>query len=196
MKALFALAVICLVFGANSYITPQISATNVASSLSQALNTIKNQLTESQASSAIITGYLNALEITASDSLACYTPVSSISFVSYIRGTALVASSNNREKIASATATYIGSIGALIADGLNKAQACVAKTNDFAAVKAALNADPSSAAFATAYAQAVADNTDLYQSYQTIIYNNLNSANYEIVGKVLAKWQALVAQTL
>lgn len=196
MKALFALAVICLVFGANSYITPQISAQNLATQISSAINTITASLTESQATNSILTGYLNVWDITPSDSLACYTAVSSASFVSYIRGAALVAASNNRDKVASATATYFNSIGALIADTLAKAQACVAKTQDFAKVKTALNADPSSAAFATAYANAIASNTDLYQTYQAIIYNNLNSGDYETVGKVLAKWQSLVAQNL
>jgi hypothetical protein len=197
MKAFFAVALLCLV-SVNAFVLPTINQIDVSNANVVILNAQSTSFTEYEAVAGIIRGFMNALKLgSPKDSMFCYNQDSSIALYNYIQGLAMVSANSNTQTIVGAVATYWATIGARLSDSINAStSACVAKSEDFAAIKAAFGTDPTSAAFASAIAFSLANQTEVFQGVQNAINNALKAGNFETAGALLATYEVTIAKKI
>ena len=192
MKAILAIAVLCLAFNVNALIFPTIERQTNSGSSNNA------QFTEYAAVYRIISGFLAQFGVDKPvDSIYCHNQDSAIAVYNYIHGAALVASSTNRATVAAATGEFLATVGNRLYEKLSEATTnCIVNSKDFAKVKAVLGEDPTAQHFVDAYVNLIANDTGLYQTTQNLIYEALNAGQYESAGRLLGGLQKNVAAAI
>lgn len=193
MKAIFAIALVCLSMTANGLIYATINKADIAAGQPKVAQT----LSDSDVVTAIINGYLAGLGITTphGDAVACIDSASASTLLSHLASLSSVSASTNRANLASAVGNYLETIGNRLYESLSDDfLQCLATSQDGAEVVATLGVSPLSADFATKVVNNIAASPINFQTLHNFIALTLNAANYDAAGRYLASYHKIVVQ--